>query len=640
MVLACIFALMFAHDAPSNLAANPSFELLDAAGLPEGWSGWNDVWQPDAKVHASGERCARYRNMDASRYVLLSQRIHARAGKRYRFSARIKTEGIEGPDTGATICMEWSDQSGRYLGGSYPEGVKGTLDWTTVGDMTPRVPQNAAVVSVSVYVRKGMTGTAWFDDVQVSEVPDPPFEGSIVIPGYRGVVAGQKTEPVRIRGWIGDAPGEPLADHRLVAEVLPEGRNRAVVQREISSPQVQHACLTVPIDGLKDGSYRVRLRVFVGSRVVLERSAALVRTRDVPKTRVAFLSDGSAIIDGRPFFPLGVYESISPAKPECKERLRKIAAAGFNCVMNYAINQGATLSQIKGYLDEAHRLGLRIIYSIKDLYPGSQYELKEVAGWKGQEEITRNLVEALRGHPALLAWYVNDELSVAWHPMLEAHYRRVRTLDPDHPEWIALYQVDELDAYTDTTDVMGVDPYPIPDQPISRVAEWTDKAVATGMPVWVIPQIFDWSQYRRDATAAPPTYEEMRNMMWQALTHGANGLICYSYFDIERGKNSEQRWADVTRLAKELNRCAPWFLAGGRAQLTQIGDVSAGLWRRDKRALLAIVNLARHKASISLPFPKGFRSAASLDGSAAPTLGGGVLAVDLDPLEVRLYELE
>lgn len=640
MVLACVFALIVAPEAPGNLVSNPGFEQVDASGLPIGWSGWNDVWQPDTSIRASGERSARFHNTDASRYLLLSQHIRARAGKRYRFSARIKTESIQGADTGATICMEWSDADGHYLGGTYPAGLKGTHDWTTVGDTTARLPQQAASVSVSVYVRKGMTGTAWFDDVQVVELPDPPFEGGIVIPGYRGIMAGSRTEPVVIRGWVGETPHAPNNAHRIVAEILPTHGGPAVVTKELSVPNAQYVSMMLPVEALKDGSYTVRMRVFSGDRVLEERSATMVRRHALPPTRVSFLADGTAIVDGQPFFPFGVYESISPAKPECIARLRKIADAGFNCVMNYAINQGATLAQIKAYLDEAHRHGLRVIYSIKDLYPGSQYELKEVAGWKGEVEITTHLVQALRSHPALLAWYVNDELSLAWHPMLKDQYQRIRSLDPDHPEWIALYQVNELDAYTDTTDVMGVDPYPIPDQAISRVAEWTDKAVATGMPVWVIPQIFDWSQYRKDMKPAPPTYEEMRNMMWQALVHGANGLVCYSFFDIERGQQPDERLAVVKHVAAEINRYAPWFRACGRARLVRLGDVSAGIWKRGNIALLALVNLTRHPASASLQLPGPYHRVTALDGSAAPTINGKTLAVDLAPIQVQIYELK
>ena len=47
-----------------------------------------------------------------------------------------------------------------------------------------RVPDEADTCSLSCYVRQGMTGTAWFDDVQMVRVADPPLRSVVTSPVY------------------------------------------------------------------------------------------------------------------------------------------------------------------------------------------------------------------------------------------------------------------------------------------------------------------------------------------------------------------------------------------------------------------------------------------------------------------------
>ena len=91
------------------------------------------------------------------RHTLLCFRFPRSLGYSYKVSAWVKTEGVTGTDTGATICVEWGGARG-YIGGAYPAGVKGTQSWTLVSGMFV-VPADATSVTIDVYVRKGMIGT-------------------------------------------------------------------------------------------------------------------------------------------------------------------------------------------------------------------------------------------------------------------------------------------------------------------------------------------------------------------------------------------------------------------------------------------------------------------------------------------------
>ena len=61
-----------------------------------------------------------------------------------------------------------------------------------------------------------------------------------------------------------------------------------------------------------------------------------------------------------------------------------------------------------------------------------------------------------------------------------------------------LYQFGELTKYGSSYDLMGVDPYVIADQEsrnMARVKMSMDMSERAGLPVWVVPQIFNWGVY-------------------------------------------------------------------------------------------------------------------------------------------------
>lgn len=142
--------------------ASAGFEEAAQNGMPAQWNGPPDLYQVDRAVAFSGRGSLKFVDTEASRYILCSQSIQLEPGRMYEVSARVKTQGIQGSDSGATVCVEWSDAQGKYIGGCYPPGIKGDTDWTLVRGISDRVPKDAARCTVSCYVRQGMTGTAWW----------------------------------------------------------------------------------------------------------------------------------------------------------------------------------------------------------------------------------------------------------------------------------------------------------------------------------------------------------------------------------------------------------------------------------------------------------------------------------------------
>ena len=216
--------------------------------------------------------------------------------------------------------------------------------------------------------------------------------------------------------------------------------------------------------------------------------------------------------------------------------------------------------------------------------------------------VTRRIGE-FKNHPALLAWYTNDELGLDWIKRLTAHRDLFERLDGDHPTWVAHYMVEDIRSHLPSFDVIGSDPYPIcqtGDPPISQVMEHTRitrKGVFGARAMWQIPQAFDWGAYRvkdKDKTR-PPTFDEMRNMAWQFIAEGANGLISYSYSDWEKMKwrtPPEEMWSRVCRIGEEVKEKFPVFLSDEVAPSVTLitKDASVRAWRKDGEVWLLAVN--------------------------------------------------
>jgi hypothetical protein len=366
-------------------------------------------------------------------------------------------------------------------------------------------------------------------------------------------------------------------------------------------------------------------------------------------TGKVYIDDNNATIVGsKPFFPLGLYAGQGPASDEAISELDEIADSPFNVIMNYGINNGS-IKQIRSYLDAVNERGLKIIYSIKDFYRGTKYYPREVGPYRGEEEMTRGVIREFRDHPAILAWYLNDELPRSYIPRLTQRYRLVKQLDPNHPAWIVLYQVDELKFYLNTTDVMGADPYPISRRPISMASEWTQKtrkAAGSRKAVWMVSQAHNLGIYDDgDSEYTSPTFEEMRCMAYQCLVNGANGLIFYSFFDLKRDPlGFDKRWAEVKKLGAEIKSLMPVLLSTEEPPRVQLVKGSQYIHfstkRHDGKLYILAVNVSREEQDAEFIISAEVEDAKVLFEERSVSMEKYRLTDKFQPIAAHVYEIQ
>ena len=626
--------------AAEDLVLNPGFEQGGAATVPAEWQASPKVYSRDATVHHSGEAALKYVNSDPSVYVLCSRPIALTKGKMYELSAWVKTQDVAGKESGATICIEYHDKDGKYVGGNYPEGVKGTADWTLVHSITERIPENADGCSISCYVRPEMTGTAWWDDVSVVPYKEPPLSSILASPNYRNQVLGPNPDPIRVRCFMALRDYEiPASDLLLQWRVLNAADKSVVANGETGPLAGETADVMIDAKGLADGRYlvEVTLKPKAGGDAMGTETWPITRIAETPKRTAYIDAHNRLILNGEPFFPLGMYWG--GVKPE---ELDIYAQSAFNCLMPYGAPSKEEMDQI-----QAH--GLKVIYTVKDLYFGTVSTPPSVRSLDDEYTCTKAAVEQFRDHPALLAWYVNDEFPLSMLDRLSQHRQWIEDLDPNHPAWVVLYQVDQVRQYVTSYDVIGTDPYPIPERGAALAGTWARKmteALGGSRAMWQVPQVFNWANYRQaeaeKAKCRAPTFDEMRSMAWQSIVEGATGIVFYSWFDIRKDPATpfDEQWEKVKKVAKEIKDMSPVLLSietPPQIEIAKESWLNAATRQSQGTTYIILANNTgeAHTARVAMPAPP-VSITDRADGSALAASAS--IEVPIAPLGVRILQ--
>jgi hypothetical protein len=421
-------------------------------------------------------------------------------------------------------------------------------------------------------------------------------------PNYRGCIFPEDREAEVECAVAAEDYGYRRQDLRLRLELVAGNWRRSVEQRLGSETNR----LAVSTKGLPSGALVMNASVRLKQRELASKTWSLRRltAEEASAMKVHVDRANRLIVEGRPFFPLGWFGSVNEA------HLAELADSPFNCLLAYGSDREPKERMLR-FLDAMHSAGLKLVYCLNDVYPTATY--LESTGWEGlhgNDAIAAAVVAAYREHPAILAWYLNDELPHKLVPQLEDHYERVRKADPAHPCFIVLCNRSELAYFPETTDILGVDPYPIPRDLITRVADFVTaarSAVRENQPVWLVPQAFAWYQYNSKnpdrghpptaeelGTGRAPTYEEERCMTYLGLIHGAKGLIYYCYYDLRVLPQYREMWAGMKTIAAEVKTLTPALLStepAGKWRVTSTDSpVRATLLRQDDTLYLLAAN--------------------------------------------------
>ena len=559
-------------------------------------------------------------------------------------------------DKECLVSIELRNRFGQNGAGSYAiiKPGKKNLFELSLGELAAFDASN--VQEIMLYTSRPTSDfTITVDNFRLLPADKPPFaEFDLVYPNYRDMVFPNAKV---IRASVSVKPD----DYGLKLEQL-EMRMTATAGKTIVSRKCEFTFGTVSIDiptaALKVGAIKI-------SAVIVDKASGKVfatkkwSVRKITKAEQASLKvyideNNNTIVDGKPFFPIGWYDS-GPL-----DHMAEICDSSFNCILNYGANMRPKTNILR-YLDLLNAKGKKFIYCMNDVYPSSTYmDGKTWEGISGNDKIVDAVVKAYKNHPAMLAWYLNDERPRSLVPELREYYNTIRKADPSHPCYIVLCNMADLKYFADTTDVIGVDPYPIPSSPLVAVGDDTElanKAVGNHKPVWVVPQGFAWYQFNSTnpdrahiptdeelRTGRAPNYEESRCMAYLAIANGAKGLVYFSYYNLRVLPNYEELWSGLKKIAREVEVLSPVLLSpedlGAVSCSPSDAKIHTKLKKLDGQLYLIAVNADNTPCKVTFdvkhPLPK--QADVMFEGRFARDIVGTKLTDSFKPYEVHIYD--
>jgi hypothetical protein len=390
---------------------------------------------------------------------------------------------------------------------------------------------------------------------------------------------------------------------------------RHIINQHFSYSRVQPIFLTI-----NSGNTRGTTRFMVTNphREILAFGSPILQVA-APSRKADRALDASV---GLPtFFPVGIYA----AGPD---DLTEIRAAGFNAVQSY----DSKPDTIRRVVAASARLGL-----------------KYLPNFRGDPA---NLSRELGGRPEILGIYIEDEPEGRSVPPEKIKALK-DSLQQDHPgvlTAVAMLRPQMIGAYREAADVFMVDPYPVPNMPMTWLADSLDEA-ARHIPrdrLWAVIQAFGGAKWAKHGWPRMPTPAEMRCLTYLAVVRGAHGLFYWNYPEVKADNTS---WEALKKIATELRQLRTWLVAPDaprslRLEMTSPFKVDANgrpavhfsQKQRGEENLLILVNVIDRPVSF---YVHGF-------GPQVPWLTeivqhhksvvhDGNIREELGPYEVRVY---
>jgi len=308
---------------------------------PEGVKGWkfNSSWKVEPGAGVGGSSALVCVNDDPINVSIGEMPIPgAKEGCSYKATFKAKAYDLKGGGVNGTIC--WIGEDGKWLGGAGGTAIRwgdnrlkpdadGWYEMTV--RTTPFLPSKMAKSLMQLFLQKGRTGRVAFDDVRIELVGEKDI-GSVkafVTSRYRDIAAEGDVRFVATTEIPRECWGKTVATLSYLAA---DGMAKTVA---MSVPDAEHVEATLPVSALAMGRHRATVTVKgEDGRLFGEKSLDFERVKELPPRRVWIDAFGRTIVDGKPFFPLGMFWSIGSLEtyPDAFDRF---VTGPFNCIQNY-----------------------------------------------------------------------------------------------------------------------------------------------------------------------------------------------------------------------------------------------------------------------------------------------------------------
>ncbi len=291
------------------------------------------------------------------------------------------------------------------------------------------------------------------------------------------------------------------------------------------------------------------------------------------------IDDGVLLVDGKPFFPLGSWNS-SYTSPE------DIARLGMNTSFRGGPTTDEAVAAFREFMRACGKLGVQVV-------PYLSYGGAGVAPWP-PENVRR--IAQLATEPNLLTWYVGDDIVMDHLPGIRQTVNILREQTPTIPtvaDYIATETPEAKTTFTQYVDIRCQYAYPVPDEPFTDyLAFFDEQREFVGDPLWTWLQNFMWGRTGRmfnigaEGPGPLPEPEQVRLLAYAALLRGVRGLLFFPHHELHR---QPELAASVALTCREI-RLFESHLAAGEMSMnleTSNSDVHATAFRYGGSTVIA-----------------------------------------------------
>ena len=432
---------------------------------------------------------------------------------------------------------------------------------------------------------------------------------------------------------------EPVVLGKLRLRV--DGENGTLTDVDVQTRQCR---LSVPAAELPGGLNRLEAYLISDQEVIGSAVTRFCKAPPKPNEVKIDRRTRGLIVDGKPFFPFGFYvhKGRFYDDPDLPRYVLDLEAPHkFNLICPYH-NFGVPFRTqardgIRAFLDRADAVGLKVHYDIRNMCCAEP-----------SQETRAAIADDIRAHrdaPALLCWYLADEPAGQRIPpdRFVDLYAKLKEWDPHHPATMVFCVPNKAHEYLAAMDILMVDPYPIPNGPVTQVADTVDlvrNAAGPGMPVWFVPQAFGGGE----GWGREPTPQEERCMTYLAIVHGATGI---QYFIRRPPMNNPfvgALWGEIRKMACEIRELTPVLLSPEPPpEVTSVPadpSLHTVARRHQGMAYVVCVNTEKRPRPMTLRCtapPYGDEAAVLFEDRGVPVSTEGVIEDMIDSFGVRVY---
>ena len=426
-------------------------------------------------------------------------------------------------------------------------------------------------------------------------------------PAYRGMISTERRER-DVDFQLRFAPAkENLADANVFVAVFDDKSNQ-VARARARLPREPIEELWVPValpKELQPGTYTFKGILSVPNTRIRKLAETTFEIVAPMETQVLIDEDGTFLVNGKPYFPLGIYHTDS--------EYEKIASIGFNAAQFWKWQDDGKGGGLSKALDH----GLMSLF-------------------ESNHGVWPELVHQYKNKPGVLMWYVSDEPDESGYPRSKKNYNIWRENDPNHPTFICCCRKDLFGLHKENCDVLGFNPGG--KKYIDSIIEFIKLArEQTGgrQSLVLVPGAMSESAGERCAASA-----------YAAITQDIRGIFWYCWKQTGGGPvgiglcQHEDNQAAFAKLLTELKQLIPALTSTGRRRLGE-GPVYGLLCPNLKpgERMLILFNSSEEPQQFNLRIPEMERSTRIMDAftKELTQISSGIINRSFEPFERVVY---